>query len=105
MLTGDIKDRFEILESERIEDADLPGAVTERIVFQSPAGKMKLEFSTRPAIVDKKTHGSRRIGGDTSVEYIYSDEDFVYKLHAFRFSEGSDMWEEMKASDFLPDGE
>ena len=72
-----------------------PGEV-EIIEFKGPLGKMKLERTTQPLVIDKKTIGSRRIGSDTAVEYIYSETEKVHKFTAYRFDPNSDNWVEMK---------
>jgi len=68
----------------------------EIIEFKGPLGLMRLERTTQPLVVDKKTIGSRRIGSDTKVEYIYSDTEKVHKFKAYRWDENSQVWVEMQ---------
>jgi len=91
-----VKDGFEILEH---ETQDLPeeagrGSI-EYIIFNGPLGRMKLERTTQPLVVDKKTIGSRRIGSETKVNYIYSDTEQVHKFKAYRWSDSDGGWVEM----------
>ena len=72
-----------------------PGTV-EIIEFKGPLGQMKLERTTQPLVIDKKTIGSRRIGSDTKVEYIYSDTEKVHKFKAYRLDENNGEWVEMQ---------
>jgi hypothetical protein len=52
-IKGNIKDRFQI-EDEGGEFLDDEGGVEiEYVVFRGPLGKMRLEFISKPAILDK----------------------------------------------------
>ena len=64
----------------------------ESVFFTGPLGKMKVECLTKPVILDKQTHGSRRIGSHHEVEYIYSETDFTYTLKAYKWDEGTNDW-------------
>lgn len=75
--------------------ADLPPPAKgemETALFVGPLGKMKLEYTTRPVILDKKTHGSRRIGSVTEVEYVYSDTEFSHQFKAYQWNEAQNGW-------------
>jgi hypothetical protein len=61
---------------------------------------MRLEFIVKPIILDKKTIYSRRIGSETTVDYVYSDEEKSYKLVAYKWDEGQGEWMEMDSSTF-----
>ncbi|OGY46151.1 MAG: hypothetical protein A2731_01085 [Candidatus Buchananbacteria bacterium RIFCSPHIGHO2_01_FULL_39_8] len=95
-IIGHIKDHFDLIDQ---HTEDLPkeaGQGTVEIVeFKGPLGRMKLERTTQPLIIDKRTFGSRRIGSETAVQYIYSDTEKVHKFKAYRFAEGDDNWVEM----------
>lgn len=67
----------------------------ETVLFTGHLGRMKLEYITKPVLLDKKTHGSRRIGGDTSVEYIYSETEFTHQLRAYVWNDEQDDWVEI----------
>ncbi|PKL72315.1 hypothetical protein CVV26_01995, partial [Candidatus Kuenenbacteria bacterium HGW-Kuenenbacteria-1] len=54
----------------------------EIIEFKSPLGNIKLEFVIQPKVLDRKTQYSNRIGGQTKVEYIYSDSETSSYLKA-----------------------
>lgn len=92
-----IKDGFEVTDhrTQDIPEAAGRGEV-EIIEFNGPLGLIKLERTTQPLVIDKKTIGSRRIGSDTTVEYVYSDTEEVHKFNAYRFDEGSDTWVKME---------
>lgn len=68
----------------------------ERIEFSGPLGKMKLEREIRPRVEDKKTLYSRRIGGKTTEDYVYSKEETVSKVKAYKWNERSNEWVEIE---------
>lgn len=99
-ILGNIKDNFEV-EDEGGEHVDDEGGVDiEFIIFKGPLGRMRLEFVSRPAIVDKKTTYSKRIGSETKVDYIYSDTEKAEILTAYKWDEGIEEWVEMEAGMF-----
>jgi len=65
----------------------------EIIEFESPMGRLKIERSIKPRLLDKKTIYSKRIGSETKVEYIYSDEETVDQMKAYKW--GNDNWAEI----------
>ncbi len=93
---GHIKDNFQVL---TLETHDLPEedgrGVIEIVEFIGPVGKMKLERTSQPLVTDKRTIGSKRIGSQTTVEYIYSPTEKVHKLKAFRWSDSDSGWVEV----------
>jgi len=99
-IVGKIKDNFEVEEagSEHLEDEG--GIEVEYIAFNGPLGKMRLEFISKPVILDKKTKYSNRIGSETVVNYIYSSDEKSHKLKAYKWDEGINDWLEMEAKKF-----
>ncbi len=96
-IKGQIKDDFELLEEKKESlGEDRPGD-KEIIVFNGPIGKMKLEFITHPVVLEKKGVGSRRIGSEATVEYKYSEDEFVHTFKAYKWDEDRDDWIEMEA--------
>jgi len=91
-----IKEKFELLdEREEGFSDERPGKI-EIVEFMGPLGKMKLERSDQPVLLDKKTIGSRRIGSETKVAYVYSDTERMKKFKAFRWDEDNNHWVEME---------
>lgn len=88
--------QFGNLEFDESEDEETH-AVSESVTWQSPAGRMKLVRTTRPLVVDKKTHYSNRAGGGTHVEYVYSKTESTSRIRLFRWSEPQNDWEEIDA--------
>ena len=94
-IKGEIKDNFQVEENNKEHVEEQGGIDIEYIIFQGPMGKMKLEFVTKPVIIDKKTNYSLRIGSESRVEYIYSDTEKSYHLYAFKWDEEEGEWTEI----------
>lgn len=92
-----IKSKFTVLAEGREDIADIPGGFEEHIEFESPQGRMKLTRTTTPAVIDKRTTYSKLGGRASRVEYQYSPDEVVHRLRAYRFDEGLQDWEEVKA--------
>ena len=90
-----IKSTFTILD-EYEEDLD-PG-VSDVLEFEGPAGKLRARFLTRPKVTGKKTLYSNRIGGDTRVDYEFSENEEVCHLEVSRWNESTNDWEELRGS-------
>lgn len=89
---------FGDLEFDEIEDEEAH-AVTETVVWSGPQGKMKLARTTRPLVVDKKTHYSGRVGGGSNVEYIYSKTETTSRVRLYRWGATAGDWEEVDAAE------
>lgn len=90
-LKGEIKDKF-LVEAEGQEELAEGRGAKEFIVFTSPLDKLKLEFSRRPKVIDKKITYSNRIGSEVLVDYIYSDTEKIEQLLVYRWSEADKVW-------------
>ena len=99
-ILGDIQEKFEILHHSTEELEGMPGSC-EMVEFESPLGKIRMEFTTKPLVLDKKVTASRRIGSQASVEYTYSDTELTHKMTVYKWNEAADAWEEIKASAFF----
>lgn len=100
-----IKDKFIVLDEGKEAIEDIPNATREWIEFsakggsaaggESPQGKMRLEYTMRPAVIDKKTTYSKLGGAAVKVDYIYSKDDMVRRMQAFKWNEAAGNWEEI----------
>ena len=99
-VVGNIKDNFKVEESEKEHYEEEGGVDVEYIIFNGPLGKMKLEFITRPVVLDRKTKYSNRVGAETVVEYVYSPDEKSHKLIVYKWDEGANDWLEMEAKKF-----
>jgi len=99
-ILGNIKDNFEY-ENESKEHLDEEGGIDiESIEFKSPMGRIRLEYVTKPIVLEKKTTYSKRIGSDTKIDYVYSPDEKTCRLIAYKWNEESKDWEEMDANKF-----
>ncbi|MFA6919071.1 MAG: hypothetical protein WC244_03095 [Patescibacteria group bacterium] len=94
-LKGQIQDQFQNVSITQEELEDVERGEKEIILFDGPLGQMRLEYITKPVILDKQTHGSRRIGSHTEVEYVYSDTEFSHSLKVYKWDDGQDNWLEI----------
>lgn len=69
------------------------GGTREVVIFKTPSGKMKLERISRPLVLDKKVHYSKRASAGRNVEYVYSPTEKTHRERLFRWS-GAD-WDEI----------
>jgi len=99
-LISDIKDKFEVEDEGRQHLEEHGGTDIEFIIFKNPLGRIKLEFVTKPLVLEKKTYYSQRIGSKTAVEYIYSPDEKTYKLLAYKWDENQQDWVEIDAENF-----
>lgn len=76
------------------------GTDIEFIIFKGPLGRVKLEFTTKPLVLDKKTTYSRRIGSETNVEYVYSEDEKTHKLMAYKWDDFQNDWVEIDPNSF-----
>jgi hypothetical protein len=68
----------------------------EILIFDTPGGKMKLERSSRPLVLDKKYHYHKTAGTGAQVEYVYSSTEKTHSLDAFREVDGE--WQRVETA-------
>ena len=93
---GHILDNFSNVEINEQELPEPEVGKKEIVLFTGPLGQMKLEYYTKPVVLDRQTHGSRRIGSHTAVEYVYSNDEFSHQLKVYRLDSDTDAWLEME---------
>ncbi len=90
--------QFKVLEHTKTAGEEGIGEI-ETLIFESPRGKVKLVWVTRPVVLDKKVIGAHRRGASRAqYEYVYSDTETTHKLEAFR--EVDNEWQELDPSAF-----
>ncbi|MBI4135675.1 hypothetical protein HY477_03005 [Candidatus Uhrbacteria bacterium] len=102
-----VKEKFTVLAEGKDDLEDIPNATLEFIEFsakggsasggESSQGIMRLEYTIRPAVLDKKTTYSKHGGAASNVEYVYSKDEMVRKMSAFKLNETTGEWEEVRA--------
>jgi hypothetical protein len=65
----------------------------ETLIFTGPAGRMKLERTSRPLVLDRKVRVSRRIGDVGEEEFIYSETEKSHRVCLYQWT--GEEWEEV----------
>ncbi len=89
-----VADKFEVLEQGKEELTD-PKGLREFVIFNSPMGRIQLERTTRPKVIDRKTFGGSKYGAAGGVENVYSDTEVVKTFKAYK--EENEQWEPFEA--------
>jgi hypothetical protein len=95
-LVGQIRRKFKISEESTGDPDPRDHGVREVIVFEGPAGPMKLERLTRPLVLEKKPIYSHRSGSGVNYEYVYHPTDKTHRESLFRWENNG--WTEMDLS-------
>ncbi len=95
-IKGQIKDDFGIEEESKEPLQEGPGEI-EIVIFKGPLGRVKLEYTLKPMVEEKKVHSSKRIGSEVTEEFVYSDTEKVGKLKAYKWHEEGENWVEIEA--------
>jgi len=99
-LIDNIKNKFEVEKHKSKHFDEHGGTDIDYIIFKGPLGRVKLEFITKPVVLDKKTIYSRRIGSETTIEYIYSEDEKTHKLMAYKWDDSQNDWVEIDTNSF-----
>ena len=91
-----VKQKFTVLSEGKEDLEDIPRGFVEFVEFSSPQGKMRLEFITKPVVLDKKTIYSKLGKTASNVQYVYSESEFTHRLEAYKWNEAIGEWEEMR---------
>lgn len=85
--------------NEKTEDAatfdDLENKIPgkkEILEFKTEIGKIKIERTSRPKILDKKAHYHKGAGGQAKLEYVLSPDEMSHKVDAFKWDEDLSEW-------------
>lgn len=91
------KKNFEVLEVAKREIED---GTAEEVIFNGPLGKMKLEFVSKPLVLSRNVHYSKRMGDTAKVDYVTSDTEKVHTLFAYKWDLGGQYWTKINAASF-----
>lgn len=76
------------------------GGYSESVQFVSPMGRVELEFVHKPKLLTTTTLYSNRIGSQVKIENVYSQDEFVNMLKAYKYDESTDSWKSMESAGF-----
>ncbi len=97
-----IESVFDVIENEAEDrkDDDMPFGFVEWVVFEGDAGRIRLERTVTPRVLEKKVLHAHR-GGSEAVHKVYSQTERVSDLRAYRWDPRQEAWNEMNAEDFV----
>ena len=78
-----------------METRDEGRTTVETVLFDVGLGRMRLQRVSKPIIVDKKHTYSKRIGGETSTEYVFSETEKSHHVTLHRWSPEESGWVEV----------
>lgn len=87
-----IENKLEI--EERGEEEGPGHAKIETVIFSGPMGRMMLERTSRPLVLERKTRYTKRAGTVAQDDYVYSETEKTHRVLLFRWT-GED-WEEIE---------
>jgi hypothetical protein len=82
------------------QEGEIKNGTADVLVVETPMGRMKLAFESRPVVLDKKFIYSHRGGTAARTEYEFSDKEFTHKLKAYKWDDLDEDWKEIDASSF-----
>src|SRR5258708_123178 len=100
------KSKFKVMEEGTADltvttsEGEIKSGTVEFLVAETPLGKIKLAFESRPVVTDKKTIYSHRAGQAARTEWEFSDTEFSHKIKAYKWDDDNDEWKEIDAGSF-----
>ena len=104
-LKESLKEKFNILEDKtedytvETEEGSQKLGTVDILISETPMGKIKLERTNKPVVLDKKVHYNRRKEG-SQIEYIYSEDELTHHMDAFKWNNEEGTWQKIDASSF-----
>ena len=71
----------------------------EMAVFEGASGRIKLERTVKPVVLDSRTSYSKRIGSEVVTEYVLSDDEYVDTVRFFRWDRLAREWKQIDMAD------
>ena len=105
-LKEELKRKFKILEEKtedltaHVQEGEVKSGSADVLIFQTPMGRVKLAFESRPLVTDKKFIYSHRAGQAGRTEYVFSDTELTHKLKAYKWDDDNEKWDEIDAGNF-----
>ncbi|MBT6301489.1 MAG: hypothetical protein HOJ15_03625 [Candidatus Jacksonbacteria bacterium] len=101
-LLDKVEESFEVIDSgvEDVKDDNMPFGSVDWIEFSGDMGRIRLEYSVTPRVLDKKVLHSHR-GGSEVVQKVYSETEKVSDLKAYKWNDTSEIWEDIQADNLL----
>jgi hypothetical protein len=91
------KIRASFPDHEHEKESVLDGKGTrEAFVFSGPMGRMKIERRVQPKVVGERGMQAKRIGAESTIEKVYSEDETVDFLSIFTWNDAQQDWVEAK---------
>lgn len=71
----------------------------ETAVFDGATGRIKLERTVKPVVLDQRTSYSKRADGDVTTEYVLSDDEYVDTVLFFKWDSLAREWTQIDFAD------
>jgi len=71
----------------------------ETAVFEGASGRIKLQRTVKPVVLDQKTTYSKRIGSEVTTEYVLSEDEYVDTVCFYRWDDLAREWEQIDMED------
>jgi hypothetical protein len=71
----------------------------ETAVFDGASGRIKLERTRKPVVLDTRMSYSKRTGSDVVTEYLLSDDEYVDTVRFFRWDRLAREWKQIDLAD------
>lgn len=92
-----VRERYQVvLDEQRPLPDDRPGTV-EVVEFDSPFGRLRLEWTDEPLKLATRALGSKRIGSTTTVVHEYSATERTHRFSVYRWEAQRQAWTELRA--------
>lgn len=101
-LIDSLENKFGKIEKNKITRSEISFAgkevitTIEQIEFSTPAGKMRVERITKPAVLDKKVHYSHTSSSRGNTEYIYSETEKSHQVKLYKKTSPGNEWQEIE---------
>jgi hypothetical protein len=83
------------IEEKNTEEVPEKRLTVETAIFTGAGGRMKLERTTRAVVLERQVKFSKRIGGETTEKYVYSDKEKTHRVALYRWDEETGTWQEI----------
>ncbi len=95
-----LRKNFKVL-TEETSPGEHENETIERLEVESPIGKVKLEWISKPKVLDVRATYAKRGKSVSDIKYIYSDKETVHTLKVYKWDEAKNDWQPFDVSEFL----
>ena len=93
-LLEEVERKFGI-DEKKTEEVPEKRMTIETAIFNGASGLLKLERTTRAVVLERQVKFSKRIGGESTEKYVYSDTEKSHWVALYRWDEEAGVWQEI----------